>query len=423
MRSKVWQLGLIAVGCLLATTGVVAGERVALLLGNAGYGHGDRLQAPHRDIAHLAPLLRAAGFETREARDLSYAGLVDTVAEFGKLAQGAEVALVYFAGHGFEIGGENYLLPVDLDAPLVELTRSNVREQGMPLSVLTRELQASSPRALIVMLDACRDTPTRGSGNQAWAQTDAAEGTLIAFSTAPGKRALDSMRSLDGETTEVISPFAFYLAENLGKPGLTLVEVLGATTSQVHARTRGAQVPWYSSGLVGDVVLVPPSDGGGGASVATQPRGQGPCPVDLRPEATALWTREWDEAKALVRKLDRETLALVDQRATEGDNVARVALGLAHDQGRLGEASSDKRAVQLWSAAADDGHAVAQTLLGESYGEGRGVERSLRRAEALFQQASNAGEPIATWNLMTLSDDPAAKAALMMRAFCQATRQ
>ncbi len=230
-----------------------AGKRAALVFSAEKYEFLRRLDNPDSDGRAVADVLEKLGFEVTVESDRNLKKMRRALDDFREEATGSEVALVFFAGHGVEIGGENRLLPVDADATSVD----SLRETSLPLEEVRAALNAVAPVALIV-LDACRDDPFgggEGGGRSAKAVSDTvraavkpglgrigkAENTLIAFSAAPGETASDGA---DGH-----SPFAVALSHYLPTDGLEIRSVLTLVQQEVYDRSGGRQLPYVESGL------------------------------------------------------------------------------------------------------------------------------------------------------------------------------
>jgi len=240
---------------------------VALVVGNGGYAHLSRLANPTRDAADVEKLLTDLGFETTLATDGDAASLRRALDDFATAAAGADVAVLYYAGHGIEAGGENFLVPVDADLSALDAAG----ERLVPLSAILDRLKATVPIA-IVMLDACRNSPfppgasvrvtsgaepvpvgaaglgeTRGAAPLAPANGSRPEvenvGTVIAFSAEPGRPALD------GEPAGN-SPYAAALLRHLSAmDGAEFGLVMRMIAEEVYLKTKGQQRPWMNESL------------------------------------------------------------------------------------------------------------------------------------------------------------------------------
>ena len=222
-----------------ATTG--EGRRVALVIGNGKYPSAP-LRNPANDARAIALKLKSLGFETLLRENITQKEMSRAVTQFGeKLAQGGAMGLFYFAGHGIQARGKNYLVPVD-----AHITgESSVRSETLDVDVILEQL-SSSPLN-IVILDACRNNPFerrfRGTSG-GLVQMDAPKGTLIAYATAPGKVAMDGEGKNGMYTAELLKA--------LDEPGLKVEDVFKRVRVNVARSTSDQQVPWESSSLTGD---------------------------------------------------------------------------------------------------------------------------------------------------------------------------
>lgn len=249
--------GMLAAGLfVLAMIGAARAEtRVALVIGNGAYQHTTALKNPANDAAQMSGALRKLGFNVVEGRDLNRAAFEDKLRAFGKLLNGADVALFFYAGHGLQVGGENWLIPTDAKiASELDLDLSAIR-----LATLLKTMERGA-RVRLVMLDACRDNPmatelsqglgTRSGGvERGLARVEAGVGTLIAYSSEPGAVAADGR----GEN----SPFAGALLQSIAQPGVEVRQMLSDVRAKVIAATNNAQTPWDHSSLTGDFYFVP----------------------------------------------------------------------------------------------------------------------------------------------------------------------
>ena len=238
----------LAVG-VLASSSAMAEKRVALVIGNGDYGS-QPLSNPPNDATLMAETLRDVGFEVVEVINADGREMKKAVHTFSRTLSRAgsdAVGFVYYAGHGVQAQGENYMIPVD--AQIEEAI--DVELEGFPTSTLLSVLQNAGNRLNIVVMDACRNNPykaaTRSSGS-GLARMDAPSGTLIAYSTAPGKVAADGR----GKN----SPYTRALSRAIKSPGAKVEDVFKSVRVAVMDRTNDAQVPWESSSLTGDFFFI-----------------------------------------------------------------------------------------------------------------------------------------------------------------------
>jgi hypothetical protein len=246
---------------LLLTAPAAAEKRIALVVGNSAYQNVSRLDNPRNDAALMAETLRGLGFTLiggRAQLDLDKAAMDGAVQNFGRQVQGADVALFYYAGHGVQVAGSNYLVPITAN-PTRE---ADVDFQMVDVNLVLRQMQGSGTRLNMVILDACRNNPFGARGLRAsdggLAQMRAPEGTLISYATQPGNVALDGS---DGN-----SPYTKALASTIKQSGLDIFQTFNRVGLAVKRDTGGSQQPWVSSSPIdGTFYFVAPS-----ASASTQ---------------------------------------------------------------------------------------------------------------------------------------------------------
>jgi hypothetical protein len=226
----------------------LADKRVALVVGNSAYKVVPPLANPKNDARLMADTLRSLGFTLvggGAQLDLDKAGLDSVVESFGNQLQDADVGLFYYAGHGVQVRGANYLIPVSAN-PTKE---ADVDFQMLDANAVLRQMESAGTKLNLVILDACRNNPFGGRGlrttESGLAQMRAPEGTLISFATQPGAVAQD------GATGN--SPYTKALAQAIRKPGLDVFRTFNEVGLAVASATNGAQQPWVSlSPIKGD---------------------------------------------------------------------------------------------------------------------------------------------------------------------------
>jgi len=221
--------------------------RVALVIGNGAY-HEAPLRNPVSDARSMSERLTKLGFEVITVENASRDAMEHAILDFASRLQGETMGLFYYAGHGLQSHGRNYLLPVDAD---VDSERA-LRFEAIDVQTVLEEMAFAANRINIVILDACRNNPFerrfRG-GTRGLAAIDAAGGTLIAYATAPGAVAADGKGDNGLYTSELLTA--------LEVPDLKAEEVFKRVRVAVSERTHGAQIPWESSSLTGDFVFHP----------------------------------------------------------------------------------------------------------------------------------------------------------------------
>lgn len=224
------------------------GKRVALTIGNSGYKK-EPLINPVNDARDMAAALRAVGFETQELLDATKLQMIQATRIFENKVRNSDVALIYYAGHGVEIRGKNYLIPVGANLEKEYEVPDQGYDAAQWLDMLEYAKGTNDKRVNIVILDACRNNSFKResrSTNAGLARMDAPVGTFLAYSTAPGKVALD------GNGRDRNSPFAKHLVNTIKLPNLPIEQVFKRVRSAVIEETKGNQIPWDSSSLVGD---------------------------------------------------------------------------------------------------------------------------------------------------------------------------
>ena len=232
-----------------ATARAIVQRRVALVIGNSAYRYTPKLANPRNDAADIAAALRKLGFQVIEGFDLDKVAFERKIRDFAASLQGADVAVFFYAGHGLQVSGHNHLVPID--AQLTTISALDFETVRLDLVHRTMEREAKTN---ILFFDACRDNPlsrnlARAMGTRSaevglgLTAVETGVGTLISFSTQPGKVALDGK----GHN----SPFSGALVRHLGTSSDDLSAILIAVRNDVMKETDGKQVPWEHSALTG----------------------------------------------------------------------------------------------------------------------------------------------------------------------------
>jgi formylglycine-generating enzyme required for sulfatase activity len=279
MRRIGWGLLVLLAFMVSTATIAYAQKRVALVIGNGAYTKVPTLPNPPRDAAALEKLLRASSFDfVRRADNLDLAGLRRTLREFSTQVTGADIAVVFFAGHGVEVNGTNYLIPVDaiLERDL------DVEDEALPLERVSQILEPAKLLRLII-LDACRDNPFVRSMKRTVATRSIGRGlanievlspnTLIAYAAKAGSTAADG--------SGANSPYTIALLGHLATPGLDVRLAFGRVRDEVLKATGSRQEPFVYGSL-------------GGAEIALVPaKPEAPKPAEM-PSALGRAATEWD---------------------------------------------------------------------------------------------------------------------------------
>jgi len=280
-------------------------KRVALVIGNSKYVHAVALPNPANDAQLIASTLRNAGFEVIEGVDQDNAGMHSLISRFTEQAYDADLAVIFYAGHGMQVDGKNFLIPVDaeLTSPAYLKTRTVQIDEFMAAL-------PPDPAVGVIILDACRDNPlartlaaslpksrSLGAGLapiEARSDGVGTGGILIAYATDPGAIAFDG--------NGVDSPYSTALARHLTEPGVEIQSALTRVRGEVTETTQGRQRPWHNASLGREVFLGKPvakatpatepvADASGAAAATSVP-----APVASEPPSWEVEQRLWDEA-------------------------------------------------------------------------------------------------------------------------------
>jgi uncharacterized caspase-like protein len=246
----VWAIWIsLILGVVSLVTPSSAATRLALVIGNSNYQNVPQLTNPANDAALIASRLRALDFKTTVLTNVNLRLLRSEISNFTAKIDSSgpdSIAMIYFAGHGLQIDGTNYLVPVDATINRA----SDVVLSSLSVSDLLRTLELAKAKINIVILDACRDNPfksgTRGF-TRGLASVSAPTGSIVAYSTAPGQTAVD------GDGTN--SPYALALANNFNIAGVSLEDMFKKVRIEVNKSTNGKQVPWEETSLTEEIML------------------------------------------------------------------------------------------------------------------------------------------------------------------------
>ena len=292
-------------------------KRVALVIGNSAYEHASALGNPRNDARDMTVALMELGFDVVEGYDLDVDGMQGTLRTFAKKVQGAGVALFFYAGHGVQVDGRNYMVPVDAQLDSKEDLEFEAVNMGRVLVQLEREIRTN-----IIILDACRNNPladnlaralrgssrsVEGSGGGLAALDAVAPGTLISFSTQPGATASDG----NGRN----SPYTKALLEYIRSPGLEVQAMMRRVGAKVVSGSDGQQVPWQNASLTTDFYFTKPPKDAEKAIIAqsgSRNRAEIELWLDVKDSGSV------EELSAYLRKYPRGTFADVAQARIKG---------------------------------------------------------------------------------------------------------
>jgi len=235
---------IVLLSVLLLGPGIAAAQesRTALVIGNGAYSFSP-LTNPLNDASDVAEALKGAGFDVTLIKDAGVEQMREAVVAFGeKLTRNGGVGLFYYAGHGVQVEGENYLLAISdgLDSP------DDLDTKAITAAEVVDVMTAAKNGLNIVILDACRDNPLTGGVN-GLSRIDSSASLFVSYSTSPGSVALDG----SGRN----SPYTKHLTQSIGTPNLNLEETFKRTLKGVYQETEGQQTPWLSSSFFGEFVF------------------------------------------------------------------------------------------------------------------------------------------------------------------------
>ncbi len=219
-------------------------NKVALVIGNANYNNFSPLKNTLNDAEDIQNILKEKGFDVLYLKDGDLRSMKKIVRKFAHKLKNGGVGFFYYAGHGVEVNGQNYLIPVNADIP----DKTEVEFETLPVNLVIKKMEDSHNRLNIIVLDACRNDPfssSRALGGGGLAQINNAKGMYIAFATAPGETASDGVNGRNGLFTK-------HLIDNIKKNGLTLNEVFKQTRISVYNESHEKQLPWTSSSVIGN---------------------------------------------------------------------------------------------------------------------------------------------------------------------------
>ena len=227
----------------LEKTAVRSERRIALVIGNGAYTNAPTLKNPPNDARDMAATLKALGFDVTSGINTNQRDMKRLIREFGQKLKAGGSGLFYYAGHGVQSKGRNYLIPVDADIQ----SEAEIEDMGVDMQLVLNFMDDAQNGLNIVILDACRNNPFASSSRSATgglAQVDAPTGTLIAYATAPGTVARDGSGQNGLYTSELL--------KQMRASGQSATDMFMNVRAEVMKQTGNKQVPWEASSLVGN---------------------------------------------------------------------------------------------------------------------------------------------------------------------------
>jgi uncharacterized caspase-like protein len=242
-------------------------KRLALVIGNSHYKFSNPLKNPVNDARAIASSLQGLGFDVMEHEDLTQPQLKQAINSFGEKLKGYDVGLFYYAGHGVQSKGVNYMIPVEAELKNEEQVEFDCVAADRVLAFM----ETASTKVNLIILDACRNNPfgrswQRSAGGGGLAMMDAPKGSLIAYATSPGRTASD------GESSNGLYTSA--LLKYMRNPSLTIEQVFKQVRNEVSDKSGGAQIPWESTSLTGEDFYLGKGENNSSAVVLTSNESQ-----------------------------------------------------------------------------------------------------------------------------------------------------
>lgn len=375
---RFWIAALSIATLVFSSEAALADKRVAFVVGNGAYKNVPQLPNPPMDARTMASTLRNVGFEVVEGYNLTRDKMTDKLLEFGHKAEGADIAVFYYAGHGIALGGTNYLLPIDADLK----SEADVK-LGATINVdTTLDQTMQDAKVKLVFLDACRDNPfaakirsakaTRSiSVDTGLAAMNTGQGTLIAFATSPGQTALDGDKGTN-------SPFTRALVANITQPGVEIQQAMTRVRAQVNEETNKNQLPWGHTDLTGSVYLNPvslPADAKVDGAKGDSAKADAP-PATAAAPASDMELEFWRSVK------DSNKVEELNAYITNYPNGAFKPLALTRiaklEGGDTGPGATRNLTTDT-SSVADEADQVAEDQIGLDRGTRRDVQRRLTK--------------------------------------------
>ncbi len=240
---------LIFLQVLLVLNAIAQEKRLALVIGNSNYTYGGTLANPENDADAISNKLIDLGFNVLAHKDLDQKSMMQIIDDFGMILKHYDVGLFFYAGHGIQAKGTNYLIPVDANIR----SENDVEYNCVKADRLLARMEDAGSNVNIIILDACRDNPferqwTRSTTGRGLAFMNSPVGTLIAYSTAPGTTASDGYAEN--------SPYTTALINYIDQPNTTILQMFQHVRKEVREKTDNLQIPWESTSLEGNFYFV-----------------------------------------------------------------------------------------------------------------------------------------------------------------------
>jgi len=361
-------------------------NKVALIIGNSNYTHFSPLKNTLHDAEDIQQILKNKGFDVLYLKDGDLESMESMVEKFAAKLRKGGVGFFYYAGHGLEVEGNNYLVPVSANIS----SKNKVKYKSLPVNMIIDEMEDSHNRLNIIVLDACRNDPfSRGGGGLG--QINNAKGMYIAFATAPGKVASDGGSGRNGLFTK-------HLIKNISLNNLTLNDVFKKTRASVYTESHEKQLPWTSSSVIGDFYFQ--LDATPQTSISTSL----PLPVGMstsdREELARYRQRAHTKEKAELKEFRRQTRA-EKRKKEQSEKVQKVdntdmkkllKTAKVYYYGSSTTVKDYKKAKEYFLRAANHHSTDAYRYLGTIYLFGHGTSVNKSKAKEWLQKGIGQGD-------------------------------
>ena len=358
-------------------------KRKAMVIGMSDYGANRSLENTLNDADDIADVFTRLGFEVTLLKNNDLRNLTANLTAWYRTIERNDMAVFYFAGHGLELDGQNYLVPVDAEIN----SQTDVRFATLNVNQVLGNMEEKGVVMKLIILDACRDNPfkrswnlERGKNAQGLAGMEAPRGTYIAFAASPGATAHD-----DGTYNLRNGVFTHFLKQELVKAGATIDEIFNNVTGGVADLTHEQQTPFRNSSLRANYYFIPSTE---------NPPPSSPAPLSAA--AIAKIVRQADDHYN--KKRYNDASPLYRQAAEQGHAQSQFRLGMFYENGN-GVAKDYDQAIQWYRKAAEQGHANAQCNLGVFYRNGYGVTKDDKQGVEWYRKAAEQGHAQAQNNL------------------------
>jgi hypothetical protein len=378
--SAIVQLLCLVLLCIGGAAPALAEARLALVIGNSAYKVG-ALANPRNDAALMADALREVGFEVATLSDATKDQMKQALLAFSrKLRETGAVGLFYYAGHGVQLRGENFVIPVDADIQ----NEAEVEFLALNVNEFLSAMERTSNQINIVILDACRNNPFARSFRSAasgLATVDAPRGSYIAYATAPGQVALDGDKGN--------SPYASALAAAIRTPGLTLEDTFKKARREVLAATADQQIPWDTSSITGSFYF---------AGAAPTPA-VAIAPPPVRTDRPALQIAPASPPAKVATAVDQQTAPAAVRRLSLQPQIQPVGKwpeGIAFNGKSLWVADSGQRAIrQITPGGAGRSVTVGRLPVGMVAAPDGRILVAVQTDKLIWVQSGETGKPLA----------------------------